>query len=512
MSNKPTRPDGRIGGTKDITYGAEKPNVVPYSTTTHTPANQTGKGTKHPHPNKPNHLPPRISKHRRPRSLKPNLRIFTRDIKFALPLAPSKRERLAPGPPADEATTAALAQCVDLALRLLEEGRGNRVLVGIGVQIVAERRAEAAWAGGGGRPEAGIYKGDLKDMPMWVAKFLWQVREFGIPICVCDSLSGYGLTQRWAWGSNMDDYDSRTSAVVYIHQCLIDGLLRSKRSIEHCVKKQQELKEEVQEGAREMDSITTAEFQHLQHAQAIAQKSLERAVFSISVFLAHEFVHCFTGFLTGSSQPGTPPALNASPYSDAKYGEAGWYWTRHTFGGLGHVWLGKAEPAGPGHFGVPMLLEFNKRRGDSFFYRIDHAVVKRVIGGDWDSANRVGMYSVVKSLWSLPSANMRITDPNWFLKLKDKNTGIPFKEWDTAYEEIVARTTSKHNVIQTKSGIRVLFELVCVVLRPCLSWASRVSLRDILSLSSIRSRMRNSSRPSLRTLNAISKVKRWCQT
>lgn len=180
------------------------------------------KEPKRPHQPKPNHPSPGISKRRRTRQpLKPGLRLFTRDEKFALPLAPSKRERMVPGPPADKATTAALAQCVDLALRLLEEGRGNRVLVHVGKRIVAERRVEAAEAGDG-RPEAGIYKGDLRDMEMWVAIFLRQVREFGIPICVCDSLSGYGLTQRWTWGSNMEDYDCRNSAVVYIHQRVSD--------------------------------------------------------------------------------------------------------------------------------------------------------------------------------------------------------------------------------------------------------------------------------------------------
>lgn len=157
---------------------------------------------------------------------KPNLRLFTRDFKFALPLAPTQRERLKPGPPADDETTAALARCVDLALRLLEEGRGNRVLVGIGKQIVAERRAEAARSRDG-RPAAGIYEGDLRDMPVWVAVFLRQVRELGIPICVCSSLSGYGLTQRWAWGSRMEDYDCRNSAVVYIHQCVSGTKIRS---------------------------------------------------------------------------------------------------------------------------------------------------------------------------------------------------------------------------------------------------------------------------------------------
>lgn len=182
------------------------------------------KGTKRAHLSETIPFPAlRTPKRRRLQTPKPRLRLFTRDEKFALPLAPSKQQRMNPGPPADEATTSALSQCVDLALRLLEEGRGNRVLVGVGRQIVAERRAEAARAGSRSGPEAGIYKGDLQDMPMWVDIFLRQVREFGIPICVCDGLAGYGLTQRWGWGTNMEDYDCRNSAVVYIHQCVSDA-------------------------------------------------------------------------------------------------------------------------------------------------------------------------------------------------------------------------------------------------------------------------------------------------
>lgn len=153
---------------------------------------------------------------------------------------------------------------------------------------------------------------------------------------------------------------------------------------------------EIQKGTRAMDNPTRAELQRLQHAQADAQMSLERAIFCISVILAHEFVHCFTGFLTGSAQPGTPPGLDAPPYSDAEHGEAGWYWTRHTFGGLSHVWFDKNEPAEPDHFGVPMLLEYNKRRSESFFYQIDHAVVRRIIGADWASADRIGMYAITE--------------------------------------------------------------------------------------------------------------------
>lgn len=204
-------------------YHAENPtgtNEKPYAIPSQIlvpplPAPGSEKRTKRRAPPEPTSPHPRTSKRICTRPNKPNLRLFTRDVKFALPLAPSKRERTAPGPPADEATTTALGQCVDLALRLLEEGRGNRMLVAVGRRIVAERRAEAARVSGAA---VGIYKGDIRDMPMWVERFLRQVREVGIPICVCESLSGYGLTQRWGWGSDMENYDCWNSAIVYIHK------------------------------------------------------------------------------------------------------------------------------------------------------------------------------------------------------------------------------------------------------------------------------------------------------
>ncbi|KAI3394194.1 hypothetical protein diail_3149 [Diaporthe ilicicola] len=318
------------------------------------------------------------------------LRLFTRDVKFALPLAPSRSERMVPGPAVDETTEAALAQCVDLALKMLEEGRGHRVLIDVGKQIVAERR-KAARAGDTTQPEAGIYRDDIRNMPMWVARFLRQVRQFGIPICVCDTIPGYGLTQRWAWGTDMGDYDCRNSAVVYIHQKLVRGLLRSKGSVEQFLKRRQDLSAEIQKGTRKMDAQTKAAIQHLESSQEAAQVGFERAVFCISVILAHEFVHCFTGFLTGYAEPGTPPVLNASPYSDAEHGEAGWYWTRRTFGGLAHIWTDKDEPTDYSHFGIPTLLEYNKRQSDSYFYQVDHAMVQKIVGMEWSSVNRVGM-------------------------------------------------------------------------------------------------------------------------
>lgn len=214
MHNKYTGASNPTNSIKPPAETTRAPDAIP------SPPNPSAEhGTKRRLPDHLSSSPGPPKRRRTARPPRPNLRLFTRDFKFALPLAPAQRECLAPGPPADEETTASLARCVDLALRLLEEGRGNRVLVGIGKQIVAERRAEAARAGGG-KPAAGIYEGELRDMAAWVAVFLLQVRELGIPICVCSSLSGYGLTQRWAWGSRMEDYDCRNSAVVYIHQCV----------------------------------------------------------------------------------------------------------------------------------------------------------------------------------------------------------------------------------------------------------------------------------------------------
>ncbi|POS69704.1 hypothetical protein DHEL01_v211900 [Diaporthe helianthi] len=417
----------------------------------------TGRPEKRQSPPEPNPPPSsRTPKRRCERPERPNLGLFTRDFKFARSRVPDTPDRAAPGSPADTATTAALDQCVDLALRLLEEGRGNRVLVAMGKRIVAERRdaataVRAAGGGGGGGPEApaGIYKGDLGDMQMWVGRFLRQVREVGIPIVVCDSLSGYGLTQRWSWGTEMEDYDCRNSAIVYIHQCLVDGLLESARQVEHYTRAHEMFNAEIQHGTRPVNDGTRTKLQDLKQAQAQAQISLERAVFSISVFLAHEFVHCFTGFLTGSSQPGTPPALNASPYSDKEHGEAGWYWTRHTFGGLGHVWCGKDEPSEPGHFGVPMLLQYNKQRSQSFFYQMDHDVVRSIVGVDWAAANSL--------------------DPNWVLKLRDETTQTPFQEWYSAYEELVARNTATdgEKLQRFNLGIHLTVKSICAVLGRC---------------------------------------------
>lgn len=226
MNNIYTSANTPLNGTETPPETTRNANTIPHTKPISSSIDSAARGTKRPHAPEQIHSPaPRTPKRRRLQPPKPHLRLFTRDEKFALPLAPSKQERMNPGPPADEATTSALSRCVDLALRLLEGGRGNRVLVGVGRQIVTERRAEASCAGAGGsaeRQEAGIYKGDLQDMPMWVDVFLRQVREFGIPICVCDSIAGYGLTQRWGWGSNMEDYDCRNSAVVYIHQCVSD--------------------------------------------------------------------------------------------------------------------------------------------------------------------------------------------------------------------------------------------------------------------------------------------------
>ncbi|KAL1860692.1 hypothetical protein Daus18300_009035 [Diaporthe australafricana] len=319
------------------------------------------------------------------------LRLFTRDVKFALPLAPSKTERMVPGPPVDEATETALEQCVDIALKLLEEGRGNRVLISVGKQIVTERR-EAARVDTTRQPEAGIYNDDVQNMPIWVARFLRQVRQLGIPICVCETIPGYGLTQRWAWGTDMADYDCRNSAVVYIHQALVRGLMRSKSRVDQCRKRRQSVNAQIKKGSRKMDGHSKATLQRLESAQAKAEVGLERAVFCISVILAHEFVHCFTGFLTGGAQPGTPPGLKASPYSNSEHGEAGWNWSQRTFGGLGHFWLEKDGATEPDQFGIPTLLEYNKRPGNSFFYQVDHAMIQRVIGMDW-SPTRTGFSS-----------------------------------------------------------------------------------------------------------------------
>lgn len=131
--------------------------------------------------------------------------------------------------------------------------------------------------------------------------------------------------------------------------------------------------------------------------QHYAQMSFERAIFCMSVTLAHEFVHCFTGYLSGRVGVTTPPDEEPlGPYGTHDKGEAGWKWVNLTFGGLAHFWYTKGSPEtfNSGYYiGIPVLMQVAKKdwKEKSVMYKIEHEMVKKIIEmKDWESEYKAG--------------------------------------------------------------------------------------------------------------------------
>lgn len=177
---------------------------------------------------------------------------------------------------------------------------------------------------------------------------------------------------------------------------MVQGLLRAADSIEECMRQQSAIDTEILSrsiGTSEPLETTNPEkmqkLSSIRDAQENATVAFERSAFCISVTLAHEFVHCFTGFLTGRAGPPTPQRVVAGPYGSKDRGEAGWQWCDRTFGGLAHFWYTRGKPTKSDQIGIPMLLEWNEDESASFFYKMNHSVVKKIVALDF-SADRTG--------------------------------------------------------------------------------------------------------------------------
>lgn len=109
-----------------------------------------------------------------------------------------------------------MAHCFHVALALLESSTGHDAFVKVGKRIVTDRRSKA----GEKKPEAGLFAGkDINDMPKYINDFLKKVREIGLPVCVTRGVKGhYGLSQRLSWGFDMEKYDPKTAAIVYLNK------------------------------------------------------------------------------------------------------------------------------------------------------------------------------------------------------------------------------------------------------------------------------------------------------
>lgn len=190
---------------------------------------------------------------------------------------------------------------------------------------------------------------------------------------------------------------------------MVEGLLRAAKTVDACVHGQIAANKKIMEQhamieAKKVDKNTMEKLKA--KAEAEGQKTLapfrrahansvigfERSAFCISVTLAHEFVHCFTGFLTGRASPGTPSRVVAGPYGTENRGEAGWTWCQKTFGGLTHFWYTKGEAPKSDQIGIPTMLEWKEDMENSVFYKVDHSIIKMIVKLDF-SADKTGMSS-----------------------------------------------------------------------------------------------------------------------
>lgn len=186
---------------------------------------------------------------------------------------------------------------------------------------------------------------------------------------------------------------------------MVDGLLKAADAVDDLMTQRSQIgKENEQRRKKGQPAVDEKTLATLVERQEYAQKSFERAIFCNSVTLAHEFVHCLTGYISGrpklTTPPGSDPDDQTGPYETETRGEAGWMWCKETFGGLPHFWYTKGLPDAldTGYYiGTPMLLDLVVKGGDweatSTVYTINHDVVRKLIEmKGWASEHEAGEF------------------------------------------------------------------------------------------------------------------------
>lgn len=187
---------------------------------------------------------------------------------------------------------------------------------------------------------------------------------------------------------------------------MIEGITSAANAIDQCMKQRLRIDKTFTEKTAAMakgrvnDKTKTetllkekqTEIAAFEKAHANAVVAFERATFNISSTIAHELVHCFTGFITGAYRPGTPPRVVAGPYGSLPggtraRGEAGWAWCEETFGGLLYFYYTAGEPKESDQIGFPAIVEWKGDHKSSLYCRVDHNIVKKIISLDFSGDN-----------------------------------------------------------------------------------------------------------------------------
>ncbi|KAK8063186.1 hypothetical protein PG996_007838 [Apiospora saccharicola] len=209
---------------------------------------------------------------------------------------------------------------IHLALSLLESPQGRRSLVDVSKAILDN-------AGQRGH----IYRDSLDNLPAWIDRFLKSIRNDCPGVYIDTTVKGEAYARRVNWGNDMQKYEAGQAVTIYIHNVLIDNMVYSR-----------------------------------QHPE-ITENSYEMFKFQLGLVLAHEIIHCLTGFLLGTTSD-TPPNVTLDRYGDTKKGEAGRMWEKRLLGGVVEMWSSPQDGLGKRQAGTPYLFDGGRQ----------HAIGRRV--------------------------------------------------------------------------------------------------------------------------------------
>ncbi|KAI0410264.1 hypothetical protein F5X98DRAFT_386687 [Xylaria grammica] len=235
---------------------------------------------------------------------------------------------------------------VHLGLSLLETSRGKEALVDIGRAVVSASGNH-------------IYYDDPKNMIFWVERFLTQLRSTFPSVILSRRIAGEGAILRTDWASGglgIEDWHPKNAGALRLNKTIIENFVRAGEAI---TKNQQPL-----------EAHTTA---------------YNNFMFIMGITIAHELVHSFVGYLSGSARPSTPENIsrlpsryNTSHGRGTETGESGRAWEGLVFGGIVEAVEDPFNPLGAFQAGVLYSLDGNEQARE-----VDPSYIGQILRGDF---------------------------------------------------------------------------------------------------------------------------------
>ncbi|KAK7964465.1 hypothetical protein PG988_011439 [Apiospora saccharicola] len=264
---------------------------------------------------------------------------------------------------------------IHLGLSVLETQQGKHSLVEVGKAVIKgidERRKRNR------RVPGHIYKGDLNDLPYWVDRFLSTIRNDFPVVCIDPDCEGEASAQRYDWeptGEDMNKYSGEQAGLISVNKDIIENMLYAR-----------------------------------QQGPSVAGGSYDTFKFQMGLTVAHEIIHLFVGFLTGSERAMTPPNVSMPGYDrNETTGEAGRYWERIFLGGMVENWSTKDHPMRDRQSGTPYL--FDDAHTTSSGRPVSATYMKEFING--------GTSSRLKAIPVAPIHNLLLTSSDSSILLPD---------------------------------------------------------------------------------------------